>query len=198
MMERFNEDARVFCFILSTRSGGLGLNLTGADTVIFYDSDWNPAMDAQAQDRAHRIGQTKQVHIYRLLSVNTVEENIFKKALQKRQLENITLKAAEQGFDPAASLRAAAGAKVDLRELLGVEKDGGPELALEDSAWAGATRAAEEGVDAAAAECAAAEENEAAEEFAPDQALDKRIAASLNPIQKMGFQVVQQMMNGGQ
>jgi E1A-binding protein p400 len=62
MMERFNEDRRIFCFILSTRSGGLGINLTGADTVIFYDSDWNPAMDAQAQDRAHRVNthKTKQ------------------------------------------------------------------------------------------------------------------------------------------
>jgi len=52
LMDRFNADARVFVFILSTRSGGLGINLTGADTVVFYDSDWNPAMDAQAQDRA--------------------------------------------------------------------------------------------------------------------------------------------------
>ncbi|EWM21940.1 e1a binding protein p400 [Nannochloropsis gaditana] len=65
LMDRFNNDERIFCFILSTRSGGLGINLTGADTVIFYDSDWNPAMDAQAQDRAHRIGQTREVHIYR-------------------------------------------------------------------------------------------------------------------------------------
>jgi len=65
-MERFNADTRIFCFILSTRSGGLGVNLTGADTVIFYDSDWNPTMDAQAQDRCHRIGQTRDVHIYRL------------------------------------------------------------------------------------------------------------------------------------
>lgn len=55
-MERFNADSRVFCFILSTRSGGVGVNLTGADTVIFYDSDWNPTMDAQAQDRCHRVG----------------------------------------------------------------------------------------------------------------------------------------------
>lgn len=55
MMERFNADSRVFCFILSTRSGGVGVNLTGADTVIFYDSDWNPTMDAQAQDRCHRV-----------------------------------------------------------------------------------------------------------------------------------------------
>jgi SNF2 family DNA or RNA helicase len=51
LMDRFNNDPKVFCFILSTRSGGLGINLTGADTVVFYDSDWNPAMDAQAQDR---------------------------------------------------------------------------------------------------------------------------------------------------
>lgn len=66
-MERFNGDKRIFAFILSTRSGGVGVNLTGADTVIFYDSDWNPTMDAQAQDRCHRIGQTRDVHIYRLV-----------------------------------------------------------------------------------------------------------------------------------
>ena len=59
LMDRFNNDEKIFTFILSTRSGGMGINLTGADTVIFYDSDWNPAMDAQAQDRAHRIGQTR-------------------------------------------------------------------------------------------------------------------------------------------
>lgn len=84
LMERFNQDTRIFCFILSTRSGGIGVNLTGADTVIFYDSDWNPTMDAQAQDRCHRIGQTKDVHIYRLICKHTVEENILKKANQKR------------------------------------------------------------------------------------------------------------------
>jgi SNF2 family DNA or RNA helicase len=54
LMDRFNNDPKVFCFILSTRSGGTGVNLIGADTVVFYDSDWNPAQDAQAQDRAHR------------------------------------------------------------------------------------------------------------------------------------------------
>lgn len=85
-MERFNNDKRIFCFILSTRSGGVGVNLTGADTVIFYDSDWNPTMDAQAQDRCHRIGQTRDVHIYRLISERTIEENILKKADQKRML----------------------------------------------------------------------------------------------------------------
>lgn len=65
LMDRFNADCRITCFILSTRAGGLGVNLTGADTVIFYDSDWNPAMDAQAQDRCHRIGQTRNVYIHR-------------------------------------------------------------------------------------------------------------------------------------
>ncbi|KAI9564810.1 hypothetical protein GHT06_008551 [Daphnia sinensis] len=91
LMERFNADRRIFCFILSTRSGGVGVNLTGADTVIFYDSDWNPTMDAQAQDRCHRIGQTRDVHIYRLISERTVEENILKKANQKRLLGDIAI-----------------------------------------------------------------------------------------------------------
>ena len=62
-----------FAFLLSTRAGGLGINLTGADTVVFYDSDWNPAMDQQAQDRCHRIGQTKRVMVYRLAACGTVE-----------------------------------------------------------------------------------------------------------------------------
>jgi helicase SWR1 len=65
--------------------------LTGADTVIFYDSDWNPAVDAQAQDRCHRIGQTKEVNIYRLISEDTIEENIWKKALQKRELDELAI-----------------------------------------------------------------------------------------------------------
>ncbi|XP_053908994.1 helicase SRCAP [Cuculus canorus] len=91
LMERFNADKRIFCFILSTRSGGVGVNLAGADTVIFYDSDWNPTMDAQAQDRCHRIGQTRDVHIYRLISERTVEENILKKANQKRLLGDMAI-----------------------------------------------------------------------------------------------------------
>ncbi|XP_067632561.1 helicase domino isoform X1 [Eurosta solidaginis] len=91
LMERFNGDKRIFVFILSTRSGGVGINLTGADTVIFYDSDWNPTMDAQAQDRCHRIGQTRDVHIYRLVSEKTIEVNILKKANQKRMLSDMAI-----------------------------------------------------------------------------------------------------------
>ncbi|KAF0933873.1 hypothetical protein E2562_019320 [Oryza meyeriana var. granulata] len=91
LMQRFNTNPKFFLFILSTRSGGVGINLVGADTVIFYDSDWNPAMDQQAQDRCHRIGQTREVHIYRLISESTIEENILKKANQKRALDDLVI-----------------------------------------------------------------------------------------------------------
>ncbi|XP_062112226.1 protein PHOTOPERIOD-INDEPENDENT EARLY FLOWERING 1 isoform X3 [Humulus lupulus] len=91
LMQRFNTNPKIFLFILSTRSGGVGINLVGADTVIFYDSDWNPAMDQQAQDRCHRIGQTREVHIYRLISESTIEENILKKANQKRALDDLVI-----------------------------------------------------------------------------------------------------------
>ncbi|KAM3298267.1 hypothetical protein ACQJBY_039958 [Aegilops geniculata] len=91
LMQRFNTNPKFFLFILSTRSGGVGVNLVGADTVIFYDSDWNPAMDQQAQDRCHRIGQTREVNIYRLISESTIEENILKKANQKRTLDDLVI-----------------------------------------------------------------------------------------------------------
>lgn len=67
------EGSKKFVFLLSTRAGGLGINLTSADTVIIYDSDWNPQMDLQAMDRAHRIGQKNPVNVYRLITENTVE-----------------------------------------------------------------------------------------------------------------------------
>ncbi|KAE9402335.1 hypothetical protein BT96DRAFT_974382 [Gymnopus androsaceus JB14] len=78
-------------FLLSTRAGGLGINLVAADTVIFYDQDWNPQMDAQAQDRAHRIGQTKPVLIFRLVSAHTIETKIMQRATEKRQLEALVI-----------------------------------------------------------------------------------------------------------
>ncbi|KAH7369439.1 SNF2 family domain-containing protein [Plectosphaerella cucumerina] len=91
LTDRFNNDPRILCFILSSRSGGLGINLTGADTVIFYDQDWNPAMDKQCQDRCHRIGQTRDVHIYRLVSEHTIEANILRKASQKQMLDDVVI-----------------------------------------------------------------------------------------------------------
>ena len=91
LTDRFNSDTRILAFILSSRSGGLGINLTGADTVIFYDLDWNPAMDAQCQDRCHRIGQTRDVHIYRFVSEYTIEANILRKSNQKRLLDDVII-----------------------------------------------------------------------------------------------------------
>ncbi|KAF4600068.1 swr1 complex component [Pleurotus pulmonarius] len=89
--ERFNADARIFCFISSSRSGGVGINLTGADTVVFYDSDFNPQMDRQA----HRIGQIRDVHIYRFVSQHTVEEAMLRKANQKRSLDDLVIQKGE-------------------------------------------------------------------------------------------------------
>ena len=86
VVDKFNNDPKIFCFISSTRSGGIGINLTAASSIVFFDTDWNPAMDKQAQDRCHRIGQTRTVNIYRLITTSTIEENIFKKSIQKREL----------------------------------------------------------------------------------------------------------------
>ncbi|XP_061490667.1 lymphoid-specific helicase isoform X2 [Rhineura floridana] len=90
-MNKFNTDPEVFIFLLSTRAGGLGINLTAADTVIIYDSDWNPQSDLQAQDRCHRIGQTKPVVVYRFVTANTVDQKIVERAAAKRKLEKLII-----------------------------------------------------------------------------------------------------------
>ena len=91
-IDHFNaEDSNDFCFLLSTRAGGLGINLMTADTVIIFDSDWNPQADLQAMARAHRIGQKKPVSIYRLVSKETVEEEVLERARNKLMLEFITI-----------------------------------------------------------------------------------------------------------
>ena len=87
----------IFIFLLSTRAGGLGINLTAADTVIFYDSDWNPTIDSQAMDRAHRLGQTKQVTVYRLITKGTIEERIRKRALQKEEVQRVVITGGDGG-----------------------------------------------------------------------------------------------------
>lgn len=87
----FQKDDSIFIFLLSTRAGGLGINLTAADTVIFYDSDWNPTIDSQAMDRAHRLGQTRQVTVYRLITRGTIEERIRKRALQKEEVQRVVI-----------------------------------------------------------------------------------------------------------
>lgn len=81
----------IFIFILSTRAGGLGINLTAADTVVFYDHDWNPSNDAQAMDRAHRLGQTRQVTVYRLITKGTIDERIVQLARVKKDVQDIVV-----------------------------------------------------------------------------------------------------------
>ena len=91
-MDHFNEPGSSdFAFLLSTKAGGLGLNLATADTVIILDSDWNPQNDLQAQSRAHRIGQKRQVNIYRLVTKNSVEEDIIERAKRKLVLDHLVI-----------------------------------------------------------------------------------------------------------
>ena len=80
-----------FIFMLSTRAGGLGINLATADIVVLYDSDWNPQVDLQAMDRAHRIGQKKQVHVFRFVTENTVDERIVQRAEMKLKLDHVVI-----------------------------------------------------------------------------------------------------------
>ncbi|KAK2161132.1 hypothetical protein NP493_1600g00004 [Ridgeia piscesae] len=91
-IDAFNApDSTKFIFMLSTRAGGLGINLATADIVILYDSDWNPQVDLQAMDRAHRIGQKKQVKVFRFITENTVEDRIVEKAEMKLRLDNVVI-----------------------------------------------------------------------------------------------------------
>ncbi|XP_042905022.1 DNA excision repair protein ERCC-6 isoform X2 [Parasteatoda tepidariorum] len=92
LIAKFNSDPSIFVFILTTRVGGLGVNLTGANRVILYDPDWNPSTDAQARERAWRIGQEREVTIYRLLTSGTIEEKIYHRQIFKQFVTNRVLK----------------------------------------------------------------------------------------------------------
>ncbi|CAB3255466.1 unnamed protein product [Arctia plantaginis] len=94
LLKKFNETgSEYFIFLLSTRAGGLGLNLQSADTVVIFDSDWNPHQDLQAQDRAHRIGQRNEVRVLRLMTVNSVEERILAAARYKLNMDEKVIQA---------------------------------------------------------------------------------------------------------
>lgn len=113
-MKKFNtEKGPDSCklFLLSTRAGGLGVNLVAADTVIFFDTDWNPQMDRQAQDRAHRIGQTKPVLVFRLVSRDTAEERIVKRAFAKQQFSTLVMSGDQFSKQTSEAASAFAGGK---------------------------------------------------------------------------------------
>ena len=91
-IETFQQpDSDTHIFILSTRTGGLGINLQAANTVIIYDSDWNPQVDLQAMDRAHRIGQTRVVTVYRFVTLGTIEEKITERAVKRLKLDHLII-----------------------------------------------------------------------------------------------------------
>lgn len=124
-------DSRDFCFLLSTRAGGLGINLETADTVIIYDSDWNPQNDLQAMARAHRIGQTRSVNIYRLVSKNSVEETILERAKKKMILDHLVI----QSMDTSTKLSRTSndaplmsGKKITREDLQAILKFGAEDL----------------------------------------------------------------------
>jgi len=96
LIQKFNSSQDIFLFILTTKVGGLGVNLTGANRVVIFDPDWNPSTDTQARERAWRIGQDKQVTIYRLMTSGTIEEKIYHRQIYKQFLVNRVLKDPKQ------------------------------------------------------------------------------------------------------
>ncbi|KAE8747191.1 hypothetical protein FOCC_FOCC006058 [Frankliniella occidentalis] len=111
-IKEYNNDPDMFLFLISTRAGGLGINLASADTVILFDSDWNPQVDLQAQDRCHRIGQTRPVVVYRFVTAGTVDERIVVRAAAKRKLEKIIIHKGNY-----SALQKSEDSAVDLEEL---------------------------------------------------------------------------------
>ncbi|KAF3917384.1 hypothetical protein ABW21_db0203953 [Orbilia brochopaga] len=118
LIKSFNSDSEYKLFLLSTRAGGLGINLTSADTVILYDSDWNPQQDLQAQDRAHRIGQTRPVIVYRLATAATVEQTLLEKADAKRRLEKLVIQKGKFKSMAASTAKTQEQEFADLKDIL--------------------------------------------------------------------------------
>jgi SWI/SNF-related matrix-associated actin-dependent regulator 1 of chromatin subfamily A len=111
IIDEFNTNTSIGVFLISTRAGGVGINLTSADTVIIHDVDFNPQIDKQAQDRCHRVGQTKPVTVYRLVAVGTVDESVFECAMRKETLANDALSGTNDG-------ESAPDKKEETREIL--------------------------------------------------------------------------------
>uniref|UniRef100_A0A8R1I449 Uncharacterized protein n=1 Tax=Caenorhabditis japonica TaxID=281687 RepID=A0A8R1I449_CAEJA len=120
-------NSEYFLFMLSTRAGGLGLNLQTADTVIIFDSDWNPHQDMQAQDRAHRIGQKKEVRVLRLITANSVEEKILAAARYKLNVDEKVIQAGK--FDQRST---GAERKQMLEQIISAENDDDEEEEVPD------------------------------------------------------------------
>ena len=122
--ERFNRTNETFVFLISTRAGGLGLNLTAANKVVVFDPNWNPSYDIQAQDRAFRIGQRRHVKVYRLISADSLEETIYQRQIYKQQSANLVMNASHERryFKGVQGLKGEEGELFGLTNLLSVRK----------------------------------------------------------------------------
>jgi len=120
MIDQFNNDDSIFIFILSTRAGGLGINLTAANTVIMHDLDFNPYNDKQAEDRVHRVGQTRPVRVIKFVSEESIEEGIYTIALEKLRLEQDLTNEEEENNDGEGGKRKT---KRDVSRLLKIALD---------------------------------------------------------------------------
>lgn len=119
MIDEYNKPgSEKFIFLLTTRAGGLGINLVTADTVVLFDSDWNPQADLQAMDRAHRIGQTKQVRVYRMVTDSSVEEKVVERAAKKLRLDQVVIQQGNRKEASEAQKKAAQATKDDLIDMI--------------------------------------------------------------------------------
>lgn len=135
LVNRFNDpETNISVFLISTRAGGLGLNLPTATNVVIFDPSWNPAHDCQAQDRAYRIGQTKDVQVYRLITLGTIEEMIYVRQIYKQQLSDTTLKGvkAPRYFEGVQGDRRQQGELFGIKNLL-CWKEGGVLKDIQDA-----------------------------------------------------------------
>jgi superfamily II DNA or RNA helicase len=96
LVDDFNNSSSMFVFLLSTKAGGVGLNITSANRVVVFDPDWNPALDLQAQDRAYRIGQRRDVNVYRFIAADTIEEIVYQRQVYKQQQSNVAVDAVRE------------------------------------------------------------------------------------------------------
>ncbi|GMM37369.1 DNA translocase [Saccharomycopsis crataegensis] len=113
-IDEYNKpDSSKFVFLLTTRAGGLGINLTTANIVVLFDSDWNPQADLQAMDRAHRIGQKKQVEVYRFVTENAIEEKVLERATQKLRLDQLVIQQGRMHNSSAAMAKNKVGDNKD-------------------------------------------------------------------------------------
>ena len=117
MVNDFQNRNDIFVFLLSTRAGGVGINLTAADTVVFFESDWNPTVDQQAMDRVHRLGQKKQVTIYRLITKGSIEERIVMRAKQKNEIQKVVIQGGQFRMEDFRSGREIVSLLLDDKEL---------------------------------------------------------------------------------